>query len=341
MINFENYINLPFIWGGLIAIAVMVYVILDGFDLGIGIIFPFVSDKKDRDMLIGTIAPFWDGNETWLVLSGGGLLAAFPKAYGIFMPALYIPIIIMLMGLILRGASFEFRFKAKNYVQSLVWDMVFHFGSLVAAFMQGIIIGAVIQGIKVSNMKYAGTPLDWATGFNMLTGIAVVFGYSMLGSTWLMMHCKEKVLFNWAKKVAIYTSFFVGLSMLMVSIAMPISNQHVRDLWFSLPEFLFLLPIPFIAFISFIVLWISLYKADKFIPFFCTVIIFVLSFSGICITMYPWLVPYSVNLHDAAATGTSQSILLIGAIIMLPVILSYTGYCYYLMWNKDDRKKAS
>ena len=204
--------------------------------------------------------------------------------------------------------------------------------------MQGIIIGTVIQGINVTDgMKYGGGPLDWATGFNMMTGIAVVFGYAMLGSTWLIMHC-QKDLFVWSRKATLYASFFVGLSMVLVSIVMPISNQHVRELWFQIPTIFFLMFIPLSALVSFLILWYGLYKGFKYIPFFATIIIFFLSFSGICLTMYPWLIPYSVSIYDAAATGTSQSILLIGAVIMLPIILSYTGYCYYLMWNRDEQE---
>ena len=219
--------------------------------------------------------------------------------------------------------------------------MVFHFGSLVAAFMQGIIIGAVIQGIEVAHDNftgvgyYAGKPLDWASGFTMMTGMAVVFGYAMLGSTWLIMHCKG-ALFVWARKVTAYTSFFVGIAMVLVSIIMPVSNTHVYNLWFHIPTIFFLMPIPIFALIVFISMWFFLYKGNKFKPFICTILIFLLSFSGICITIYPWLVPYSVSIYDAAATATTQSILLIGAIIMLPVILVYTVYCYYLMWYRDE-----
>jgi cytochrome d ubiquinol oxidase subunit II len=242
MIDFSSVLDLPLIWGVLIATAIFMYVLLDGFDLGIGILFPFAPSEKCRDKMINSIAPFWDGNETWLVLGGGGLFAAFPLAYAILFPAFYIPIIMMLMGLIMRGVSFEFRFKAEaNY--KYFWDYCFHFGSLTAAFCQGMILGGFIHGVKVDGRSFAGGPFDLVTGFSVMTGIALVFGYCLLGSTWMIMKTDD-ITQNWARRVASYVLGFVGICMAIVSISVPFFNEHIKDFWFSLPNFYYLLPIP-------------------------------------------------------------------------------------------------
>ena len=184
MFSFETFVDLPLIWYGLIATAIFLYVLLDGFDLGVGILFPFAPTDQSRDRMMNSVAPFWDGNETWLVLGGGGLFAAFPLAYAVIMPALYLPVIIMLLGLIFRGVAFEFRFKASGKSRR-IWDDAFHFGSLLAGFMQGVIIGAAVQGIEVEGRSFAGGAFDWLNAYSVMTGIAVVFGYTLLGATLL------------------------------------------------------------------------------------------------------------------------------------------------------------
>ncbi|MBC8443741.1 MAG: cytochrome d ubiquinol oxidase subunit II [Deltaproteobacteria bacterium] len=211
MFSLEAIIDLPLVWYALIITAVILYVILDGFDLGVGILFPFAPTDQCRDRMMNSIAPFWDGNETWLVLGGGGLFAAFPLAYAILMPALYIPVIGMLLGLIFRGVAFEFRFKATGRSRRL-WDYAFHFGSLLAAFMQGMIIGTIVQGVSVAGRSFSGNPFDWITAYSVMTGIAIIFGYALLGATWLVMKT-EDVTQKWARKCASYVLGYVGLFM--------------------------------------------------------------------------------------------------------------------------------
>lgn len=226
MFDFGTWLDLPLIWGGLIATAVLLYVLLDGFDLGCGILFPFAPNDKARNKIMNSIAPFWDGNETWLVLGGGGLFAAFPLAYAVVMPALYLPIILMLMGLIFRGVAFEFRFKTTSDKGRKLWDIAFHAGSLLAAFTQGIILGNIVQGFEVEGRNFAGGALDWANGFAMLTGLAVVFGYALLGATWLIMKT-DKDTQKWARKCSRYVLTFVLLGMALVSICMPFMDERI------------------------------------------------------------------------------------------------------------------
>ncbi|MBI1275058.1 cytochrome d ubiquinol oxidase subunit II, partial [bacterium] len=260
MFDFSSWLDLPLIWGVLIGTAIFLYVLLDGFDLGIGVLFPFAPSDKCRDRMMNSIAPFWDGNETWLVLGGGGLFAAFPLAYSILLPAFYIPIIVMLLGLIMRGVAFEFRFKADKGRR--LWDYVFHFGSLGACFSQGVILGSFVQGVTVQGRDFAGGPFDWATGFSMMTGMAVVFGYALLGSTWLVMKT-EDVTQKWARQVAGYVLILVGVFAVVVSAAMPIMNAGVRDFWFSRPNVYWLLPIPFVTAFLFGMIWRDLHKGKR------------------------------------------------------------------------------
>src|SRR5210317_421267 len=245
MFSLENLVDLSLIWYGLIATAVFLYILLDGFDLGVGILFPFAPSDKCRDRMMNSFASLWDGNETWLVLRGGGLFAAFPLAYAIVMPALYIPVILMLLGLIFRGVAFEFRFKVTGQSRKIC-DVAFHFGSLGAAFMQGMILGGFVQGIEVAGRSFAGGPLDWLSAFSVMTGLAVVSGYALLGSTWLIMKTEDTTQ-EWARKCAAYLLVFVVLFMALVSLAMPFLNTDVKNLWFSLPNFFILLPMPLLS----------------------------------------------------------------------------------------------
>lgn len=336
MIDFSSWLDLPLIWGLLIATAVFLYVMLDGFDLGCGILFPFAPSDKCRNKIMNSIAPFWDGNETWLVLGGGGLFAVFPLAYSILMPALYLPIIFMLLGLIFRGVAFEFRFKASEG-QRKIWDVSFHAGSLLAAFMQGVILGNFVQGIEVDGRSFAGGSLDWANGFSIVTGLALVFGYALIGSTWLIMKTEGETQ-KWARGVARYVLVYVGISMALISIIMPFIDERITDLWFSLPNFFYLLPIPLLTCIGFIILWCDLRTKRENRPFFITIALFLLGYAGLGISLYPWIVPFEFTVWDAAAAATSQSILLIGTVILLPIILAYTAYSYYVFRGKSDHE---
>jgi len=337
MFSFEGFVDLPLVWFGLIGTAVFLYVLLDGFDLGVGILFPFAPSNQCRDRMMNSIAPFWDRNETWLVLGGGGLFAAFPLAYAILMPALYMPIIFMLLGLIFRGVAFEFRFKAKT--SRRIWDYAFHFGSLAATFMQGMALGAFVQGIKIDGRHFAGGPFDWLSAYSVMTGMALVFGYALLGATWLVMKT-EGITQDWARRSAAYVLGYVGLFLVIVIVSMPIMNQDIRTLWFSPSNFFALLPIPMVTAACFIMIWLDLHRGGEYRPFFLSLGVFLTAYMGLGISLWPWLVPFQITFRQAAAAAPSQSLLLIGTIVMLPVVLTYTAFCYYLFRGKASHESG-
>lgn len=340
MFSFAEYIDLPLIWGGLIATAVLLYVLLDGFDLGVGILFPFAPGDQCRNRMMNSIAPFWDGNETWLVLGGGGLFAAFPLAYSIVMPALYVPVILMLIFLIFRGVAFEFRFKADT--SRFLWDHAFHFGSLGASFMQGMILGGLIQGITVEGRNFAGGPFDWLSAFSVMTGVAVTFGYMLLGATWIYMK-GEGELQEWARKCAKYVFLYVLIFMGVVSLWVPFLGVNIEQRWFGGNNFYYLLPIPVITAGLFFLLWRALSKPASntdYMPYVITAGLFLMGYIGLAISLWPTIVPYDVTLWQAAAAPESQSLLLVGTAIMLPVILSYTAWCYWVFRGKTDESHS-
>jgi cytochrome d ubiquinol oxidase subunit II len=337
MFSLEAFVDLPMIWYGLIITAVILYVILDGFDLGVGILFPFAPSEKCRDRMMNSIAPFWDGNETWLVLGGGGLFAAFPLAYAILMPALYIPVTLMLLGLIFRGVAFEFRFKAQT--SRRIWDYSFHVGSLLATIMQGMILGALVQGVSVSGRSFAGGTFDWINAYSVMTGVALPFGYALLGSTWLVMKTDGPTQ-SWARRSASYVLGYVGIFIGVVSISMPMMKDTIRDLWFSLPNFFYLLPIPLTTALLFVFIWRDLHSGREYRPFFMSIGIFMLGYLGLGISLWPWIVPHAVSFRQAAAAPESQSLLLVGTVVMLPMVLAYTAYCYYVFRGKASHESA-
>jgi cytochrome bd ubiquinol oxidase subunit II len=337
MFDFSNFVDLPLIWAVIIGTGIFLYVLLDGFDLGVGILFPFAPSEKCRSKMMNSIAPFWDGNETWLVLGGAGLFAAFPLAYTTLLPAFYIPIILMLLGLIMRGVAFEFRFKANENAR-WVWNYIFHFGSLGAAFCQGAILGGFVQGIKVNERDFIGSSFDWATGFSIMTGIAVIFGYALLGSTWLIMKT-EDVTQKWARQVASYALGFVGIFMTLVSISVPFIDERIKNFWFSSPNIYYLALIPLFTSIIFFLLWYDLRKVHhEYRPFFYSITIFFMGYLGLALSIFPWLIPYHYTIWDAAAYGPSLSLMLCGVIPLLPLILGYTGYCYYVFRGKSSHE---
>lgn len=336
MFDFGNFLDLPLIWGLLIATAVFVYVFLDGFDLGVGILFPFAPSDKCRSRMMNSIAPFWDGNETWLVLGGGGLFAAFPVAYAIIMPALYLPVIFMLLGLIFRGVAFEFRFKTSEE-KRWIWDTSFHFGSLIAALMQGIILGNFVQGIDVTGRSFSGGPLDWANGFSLLTGIALVFGYALLGATWLVMKT-EDITQAWARKASSYTLTFVAAFMGLISICMPFVDPRIFDVWFTFPNILLLSPIPILTLFCLVTIARDLKTNREYRPFLLSVALFLLGYIGLGVGMYPWIVPFEFTIWQAAAASTSQSLLLVGTALFLPLVLGYTAFCFYTFHGKSSHE---
>ncbi len=336
MINFSNFLDLPFIWGVIIAFAILAYVILDGFDLGIGILFPFAPSDSCRDKMMNSVAPFWDGNETWLILGGGGLFAAFPIAYSIIMPAFYLPIIFMLLGLILRGVAFEFRFKAGKKSR-IIWDYSFHFGSIIAVFFQGIILGSFIQGIKVENKAFGGGSLDWLNAFSITTAIALLFGYCLLGATWLIMKTDGQTQ-KWARQYAtyllVYVAFFIGI----VSLWAPFLNDQIYYRWFSFPSFFYLLPIALLSILIIIALFFVIHRHQEKMPFLLAILLFLCCYLGLAVTIWPFVIPYQLSIWQAASASTSLSLLLIGIVIFLPIILIYTGYSYYVFRGKSGEE---
>lgn len=337
MLNFSSCLDLPLLWGGIIALAIFLYVILDGFDLGVGILFPFAPSDDCRHKMMNSIAPFWDGNETWLVLGGGGLLAAFPLAYAILLPAFYIPIILMLLGLIFRGIAFEFRFKASKSSRK-IWDYSFHFGSLIAAFFQGLILGSYVQGVTIQDRAFSGGHFEWLSSFSVMTGIALIFGYALLGATWILMKTEGQTQ-HWARKVAFYVLIYVALFMGLVSLWIPALNQEIFNRWFSLPNILYFSPIPLLTGSAFIGLFISLLKRREVAPFLLSLFLFSLGYIGLAISLWPWIVPYNISLWDAAADPKSLSLMLVGVVLFLPLVLSYTLYSYYVFRGKSSHQE--
>lgn len=338
MFDFSNWLDLPLIWGFIIAFTVFLYVVLDGFDLGCGILFPFAPSNQCRDKIMNSIAPFWDGNETWLVMGAGGLFVAFPLAYSILLPAFYIPILLMLIGLIFRGVAFEFRFKADSEKEQKLWDRAFHAGSILATFMQGVILGNFIQGVEVNGRNFSGSALDFANGFSIVTGIALIFGYALLGATWLIMKTDNSTQ-KWARKSAIYVLAYIAIFMSIVTVTTAFIDERIFKLWFSLPNFIYLLPIPLTSLIVFLILWQDLHSKKEIAPFFLSLSLFFLCYLGFGISLFPWIVPFKFTLWQAAATSTSQSLMLVGVVILLPLILAYTFYSYFVFRGKSSHEK--
>ncbi len=323
---------LPLIWAGIIGIAVAMYVIMDGFDLGIAMLFPFTRDERERDMLMRSIAPFWDGNETWLVMGGVGLLVAFPRAYAIIMPAFYLPVILMLIGLVFRGVSFEFRGIAANRGKP-AWNFAFAAGSAVAAFCQGVILGGLVQGLRVADGQFAGGAFDWATPFGLICGLGVVVGYALLGATWLIMKIDGGIADrarNWAKGLLVA----VLILMAIVSLWTPLSNARIAERWFSLPNVFYLAPVPLLTALVAYTAWRALARGRDTLPFLCCIGLFLLGYLGLAISTYPYLVPPALTLWQTAAHPDSQIFILIGTLVLLPLIFGYTGYIYWLFRGK-------
>jgi cytochrome d ubiquinol oxidase subunit II len=322
--------DLPLIWAGIIAIAVVFYVVLDGFDLGIGILFPFAHDDAERDRMLATIKPFWDGNETWLVLGGGGLLVAFPRGYSVFMPAFYLPLIVMLLALVFRGVTFEFRGIAHS---KPFWNAVFAVASTLAALCQGIILGGLVQGVDVDSGAFAGGPFDWATPFAFVCGLGVVGGYALLGATWLIMKTDGPI----ADRAACQANallFAVLVFMAAVSIWTPLAIPRIAQRWFTLPNFFYLLPVPVLtALVALFEFW-SLRKGREVAPFLCTIALFLLGYLGLAVSTFPYLVPPDLTIWDAAAAPASQTFMLVGTLVLLPIILGYTAFIYWLFRGK-------
>ncbi len=323
---------------------------MDGFDLGVGILFPVMRGKADRDTMVNTVAPVWDGNETWLVLGGGGLYAVFPLAYATIMPALYMPVLVMLLALVFRGVAFEMRFRADTERSQLWWDRAFSWGSYAAAFCQGIMLGALVQGVRVEGRAYAGGWWDWLTPFSVLTGLALVTGYGLLGACWLVWKTEGELqdrVRALARGLGVLTLGFIAL----VSLIMPFLQPSFRERWLSFPNLLLALPVPVLVALLAWRFYAALNASEDRalagvravaqevawhdgLPFFCALGLFLLSYIGLGISMWPLIVPPGITIWEAAAAPSSQLFLLVGAAVLIPMILAYTGYVYWLFRGK-------
>lgn len=318
------------LWAAILAFGVFMYVLLDGFDLGVGILFPFAPDDASRDLMMNSVAPIWDFNETWLVLGSVGLLAAFPLAFAIVIPAVYFPVLFMLIGLIFRGVAFEFRHISRR---RRYWDRSFFTGSLIATFAQGIVLGTFVQGIPVEGRAYSGGSLSWFTAFAILTGAGLIAGYGLLGSCWLVFKT-EGPLQDWARHKARQFAVGVAAFVAMVSIWTPIMHPQIRERWFGGDHPLWLWPVPLITSGLFVWLWRSLGSDRQATPFVAAFGIFAMAYLGLGISIFPMVVPYTFDLWQSAATPKSQGFLAIGTMFLLPIVVGYTVWSYWVFRGK-------
>jgi cytochrome d ubiquinol oxidase subunit II len=324
-------IDLPMAWWIIIAIAVLAYVVMDGFDLGIGLLFPLLRVGPDRDQAMNSIAPVWDGNETWLVLGGGGLLAAFPLAYALILPATYPLIIAMLLGLVFRGVAFEFRWRDARHRP--LWDVAFAMGSGVATLAQGITLGAILQGIAVVDDAYAGGWLDWLSPFSVLTGCSLLLGYALLGACWLIWKA-DGALQRQARHLAWMLGAGTLLAMGAVSAATPFLQQDYWRRWFAMPGVLLTAQVPLLVVLAAVFFFWSLRRGAERLPFFCSLVFFLLGFVGLSISTFPDIVPSQVTIWQAAAPPQSQAFMLLGAVVIIPIIFAYTAWAYWVFRGK-------
>ena len=324
-------IDLSLIWIVIIAVGVFIYVLLDGFDLGIGILFPFIKNQQERDVMMNTVAPVWDGNETWMVLGGAGLFAAFPIVYSAVLSALYLPIILMVIALIFRGVAFEFRFKANR--TKYIWDNAFIWGSIVASFLQGVILGAYIQGIDIVDNRYAGGGFDWLTPFSLFTGLGVVVVYAALGCGWLIMKTDDLLQKHMYK---LMPKLLIGLLVIFIAVSIytPIAHPQIAERWFAPNQLIYFSPVPLLVLVCTVLAVRSCIKQNEAMPFLYTLGLVFLAYSGFCISIFPYIIPPSITIWDAAAPANSQLFALIGALILIPIILLYTALSYWVFRDK-------
>lgn len=323
--------DLTVIWAFVIAFAVAAYVLMDGFDLGIGILFPGFRVGKERDQAMNAIAPVWDGNETWLVLGGGGLMAAFPLAYAIILPALYAPLIAMLLGLVFRGVAFEFRWR--DPAHRPWWDAGFCLGSVVATFAQGITLGALLQGITVEGRAYAGGWWDWLTPFSLLTGFSLIVAYALLGATWLIWKTEDRIHAD-ARRFATWLLPAFLLVVGAVSLATPFLLGQYYQRWFEWPGLAVSAAMPVAFGGAALIAWNAIRRGDDATPFVATLAMFALTLLGLGISIWPDVIPGQVSIWQAAAPESSQIFMLVGAAVLVPLILAYTGWSYWVFRGK-------
>jgi cytochrome d ubiquinol oxidase subunit II len=319
------------LWTILLALAVFYYVVFDGFDLGVGMLYGLLRDDAARTTAMNSVAPVWDGNETWLVFGGLGLLTAFPLAFAIIIPAVYFPILMMLLALVFRGVAFEFRFKHTTLRR--LWDGAFCGGSLVATFAQGIVLGTFIQGFKVDGRHFTGSSFDWVSPFPIAIGVALMLGYGLLGACWLILKT-EGELQDWARRAAGICLVAVLVAIAAVSIWTPLARVEIAQRWFSWPNIAFLSPVPIVTALIAFGEWEALRRRHELTPFLGAVALFLMSFIGIAISLWPMIVPYHYTLWETASSPSTQAFLLIGTLFLLPVILMYTAWSYWVFRGK-------
>lgn len=320
------------LWAAVIGLVMMLYVILDGMTLGVGLLFAPAADEDERDIMINTIAPVWDANQTWLVFGGGAVFAVFPLIYAILSSALYIPLMTFIMGLIFRGVTFEFRSEKRR---KLIWDRAFCIGSLVAVVSQGLMLGGILTGIKVSEGQFAGGPFDWFNPFSLMVGLALIPGYIMLGSTYLIIKTTGPVQ-NRAFTYAFWSALAVLGFMGIVTIWTPVHYPFVREAWFSTPRIYFIWAFPLMGLIAAYKFFRAVKKRRELVPLICAVILFLSGYFGLVLSFYPYAIPVSVTIREAAAQLETMQLALWGAAIVLPVIMAYVIYSYVVFRGKVD-----
>jgi cytochrome d ubiquinol oxidase subunit II len=329
-------IDLPVIWFVIIVFGLMMYIVMDGFDLGIGILFPFVRHRDDRDAMVNSVAPVWDGNETWLVLGGAGLMAAFPRAYAIVLTGLYLPLAMMLIGLIWRGVAFEFRFKAAERHRPL-WDKAFASGSYTATFFQGVTLGAFVDGIEVRDGQFAGSAFDWVSPFSLFTGVALIVAYALLGSTWLLLK-SEGDLRARMQTLARPATLLLVAAIIAVSLWTPLAHAPIAERWFTRPNLYYFAPVPLLVGVAAFALLRALREPrHDAIPFVLALCLIFLGYSGLGISLWPYIVPYALTIRAGAGPPQSLGFALVGALMIIPIILMYTAWSYYVFRGKVRR----
>lgn len=322
--------DLALVSAALLALGVAMYVILDGFDLGVGILFPFAPSREDRGIMMNSIAPVWDGNETWLVLGGALLLAAFPIAYGILLSAWYIPLMLFLFALVFRGVAFEFRAHSDR---KWIWSTAFSAGSILAALAQGMILGSFIEGLDVREGQYIGSLFAWLTPFSLMSGVGLASGYALLGATWLVLKTAGD-LQAWAFRVAKLTAVIMILFIVLVSAWTPLVEPDIAQRWFNWPNILYLSPVPLITFAVALALWRALAARRERAPFVLSIALFMLSYFGLGVSLWPYIVPRTLTVYDAAAPFVTQVFILVGVVLLLPLVLGYTVHTYRVFRGK-------
>jgi cytochrome d ubiquinol oxidase subunit II len=319
------------VWTAILAVGVFLYVALDGFDLGVGMLYGFAPTLGDRNIVMNSIAPIWDGNETWLILGIVGLFAAFPVAFAIILPAVYFPILLMLLALIFRGLAFEFRYRDAEH--RTFWDHGFAFGSALAAFAQGLVLGAFIQGFHVEGRQFVGSSFDCFTPFSIVTGLSLMAGYALLGAAWLIIKTEGR-LQAWSRKLGRRCLAATTISILAVSVWTPLMDHTIEARWFDWPDIAYLAPAPLVTAALVAFEWRALSSQSHYSPFLGALALFLMSYLGISISLWPMIVPGHFTLEQAAASQSTQAFLLIGTLFLLPIILLYTAWSYWVFRGK-------